>query len=108
MALMAGAVSCAWDLRAQESGEPRRGLAVARAHCAGCHAVERGQRSSPNPFAPPFDRVANIPGMTAIALNHLMTSSHETMPLIVLPPDEQWHLVAHILSLRGQSRRQRR
>ena len=50
--------------QAQESGEPRRGLAV--------------------------------------ALNHLMHSSHETMPLIILPPEDQWHLVAHILSLRGQ------
>jgi mono/diheme cytochrome c family protein len=105
MALAVGAVGCLSDLQAQESGEPKRGLAVARAQCASCHAVERGQRASPNPFAPPFEHVANIPGMTALALNHLMSSSHETMPLIVLPPDEQWHLVAHILSLRGRSGR---
>ena len=86
--------------QAQESGEPKRGLAVARANCAGCHAITRGERSSPNPLAPPFERVANIPGMTPLALNHLMHSSHETMPLIILPPEEQWNLVAHIMSLR--------
>jgi mono/diheme cytochrome c family protein len=108
MALTVGAAGCSWALQAQEAGEPRRGLAVARSHCASCHAVERGQRSSPNPFAPPFERVANIPGMTALALNHLMSSSHETMPLIILPPDEQWHLVAHILSLRNRSGRKNR
>jgi mono/diheme cytochrome c family protein len=88
--------------QAQESGEPGRGLAVARANCASCHAVGRGERSSPNPLAPPFQRVAGIPGMTALALNHLMHSAHETMPLIILPPEDQWHLVAHILSLRGR------
>lgn len=88
--------------QAQESGEPRRGLAVARENCAGCHAVARGERASPNPLAPPFERVANVSGMTALALNHLMHSSHESMPLIVLPPEDQWHLVAHILSLRGR------
>ena len=87
--------------QAQESGEPKRGLAVARANCASCHAVARGEQSSPNPLAPPFQRVANLPGVTALALNHLMHSSHKTMPLIILPPEEQWHLVAYILSLRN-------
>ena len=88
--------------QAQESGEPKRGLAVARANCAPCHAVARGEGTSPNPFAPPFEQIANMPGMTALALNHLMHSSHETMPLIILPPEEQWHLIAHILTLRRQ------
>jgi mono/diheme cytochrome c family protein len=88
--------------QSQESGEPKRGLAVARANCAGCHAIARGEQVSPNPLAPPFARVANTPGMTAMALNHLLHSSHETMPLIIVPPEDQWHLVAHILSLRSQ------
>lgn len=87
--------------QAQESGEPKRGLAVARANCAGCHAIARGEKVSPNPVAPSFDRVANTPGMTALAFNHLMHSAHKTMPLIVLAPEDQWHLVAYILSLRS-------
>ena len=40
--------------------------------------------------------------MTAMALNHLLHSSHKSMPLIIVPPEDQWHLVAHILSLRGR------
>lgn len=98
-------VVCASEPRAQESGEPKRGLAIARENCAGCHAVGPGERDSPNPFAPPFEHVANLPGMTAIALNHLLHSSHDTMPLLILPPDEQWHIVAHILSLRERQKR---
>ena len=85
--------------RAQESGDPARGLSVARELCGSCHAVRRGQEASPNPIAPPFVRVANIPGMTAMALNHLMHSSHKTMPNIIVAPEDQWHLVAYILSL---------
>jgi mono/diheme cytochrome c family protein len=104
MVLALCVVACAPGSRAQESGEPKRGLAVAREHCAGCHAVAPGERTSPNPFAPPFEDMANLSGMTAIALNHLLHSSHESMPLLVLAPDEQWHIVAHILSLRRQER----
>jgi mono/diheme cytochrome c family protein len=87
---------------AQEGGDPARGLTVARQLCASCHAVQRGQEISPNPVAPPFARVANIPGMTAMALNHLMHSSHKTMPNIIMAPEDQWHLVAYILSLQSR------
>lgn len=108
MVLALCVVAYASGAGAQESGEPKRGLAVARENCAGCHAVGRGEGASPNPFAPPFQRMADLPGMTAIALNHLLHSSHESMPLLVLPPDEQWHIVAYILSLRGQQGRPER
>lgn len=86
--------------QAQEDGEPQRGLNVARANCATCHAVGHGEQLSPNQLAPTFQRVANMPGMTPMAINHLMHSAHKTMPLIILPPEEQWHLVAYIMSLR--------
>ena len=88
--------------QAQESGEPQRGLKFSRANCASCHAVGRGERSSPNPLAPPFQRVAEVPGMTPIAVSHMMHSAHKTMPLIILPPDEEAHIAAYILSLRSR------
>jgi mono/diheme cytochrome c family protein len=94
--LLTGAV------HAQDAGEPRRGQDVARANCSTCHAISRNEQASPNPSAPPFQRVADTPGMTAIALNHLMHSAHKTMPLIILPPEEQSHLVAYVLSLRSR------
>jgi cytochrome c len=87
---------------AQEAGEPARGLRVALRLCAECHAVRRNEQQSPKLTAPPFTRIANMPGMTALALNHLLHSSHETMPNIMIPPEEQWHLVAYILSLRSR------
>lgn len=89
------------DAYAQDSGEPSRGRDVARANCSNCHAISRNEQASPNSSAPPFQRVADTPGMTAIALNHLMHSAHKTMPLIILPPGEQSHLIAYILSLRS-------
>ena len=85
---------------AQEAGEPAKGLAVARTLCAGCHAIQSSDWASPNLLAPPFDRIANVPGMTAMALNSFLQSSHETMPNIMVPPDEKWHLIAYILSLK--------
>jgi mono/diheme cytochrome c family protein len=102
--LLASAVLTGGLVRAsaQESGEPTRGLEVARQLCAACHAVVKGEPASPNILAPPFERVANVPGMTAMALNHLLHSSHETMPNVMVPPDDQWHLVAYILSLRAR------
>jgi len=86
--------------QAQEAGEPQRGLNVARANCATCHAIGRGEQLSPNQLAPTFQHIANLPSMTPMAVNHMMHSAHKTMPLIILPPEEQWHLVAYIVSLR--------
>lgn len=101
-ALIALVVAHIGSAGAQESGDPARGLTVARELCGSCHAVRRREEVSPNPIAPPFVRIANIPGMTAIALNHLMHSSHKTMPNIMVAPDDQWHLVAYILSLQSR------
>jgi hypothetical protein len=42
------------------------GLLLARQLCSECHAVERGPGGpSPNPASPPFETIANVPGMTA-------------------------------------------
>ncbi len=87
---------------AQEGGEPGKGVVVARQICSECHAIGRGQDVSPRLSAPPFERLANTPGVTAMAINHLLHSSHKEMPNIMLAPDDQWHVVAYILSLRRQ------
>jgi hypothetical protein len=39
---------------AQEAGDPRLGLDVARESCASCHAILRVEDRSPNPNAPTF------------------------------------------------------
>jgi len=66
--------------RAQSIGNPRQGLRLARLQCAECHLVEKGQGESPNPAAPTFEHIANISGMTGMALTAALRTSHGTMP----------------------------
>jgi mono/diheme cytochrome c family protein len=84
---------------AQEIGDPVKGLAVAQAQCAGCHALYKGAGVSPNFRAPTFETIAAVPGMTAIALNAALQTSHVTMPNIILARDDQRNVIAYILSL---------
>lgn len=53
----------------------KRGLALAEARCAGCHAVGANQ-SSPNPESPSFEDVANRPGLTAVSLGRYLRDAH--------------------------------
>jgi mono/diheme cytochrome c family protein len=85
---------------AQEVGQAGRGLALAQRLCAQCHVVQKQQTLSPNPKVPPFQSIAAIPGMTAIALSAALNTSHRTMPNIMLQADEQADVVAYILSLK--------
>jgi mono/diheme cytochrome c family protein len=85
---------------AQEIGQPSRGLASARHLCAECHAVEKEQARSPNDNAPPFQAIASVPGMTAIALSAALNTPHRAMPNIMLAADERADIVAYILSLK--------
>jgi cytochrome c len=86
-------------VRAQAIGDPRAGAAVARAQCAGCHAVERGNRKSVEPRAPAFQVIAEAPGTSPIALNVILNSAHHTMPNIVLRPADRRDVIAYIISL---------
>lgn len=52
-----------------------RGLAVAELRCAACHGVA-ANRASPNPEAPPFEDIANRPGVTAETLQAFLRDSH--------------------------------
>lgn len=52
-----------------------RGLAFAQAHCSGCHGVTLGA-VSPNPESPPFEAIANTPGLTRQTLGRFLRDSH--------------------------------
>ena len=86
--------------KAQEVGQPGRGLELANRLCTQCHAVQKSQARSPNERAPRFETIAAVPGMTAMALSAALNTSHRTMPNILLAPDEQAHIIAYILSLK--------
>src|SRR5262245_31449511 len=84
--------------RAQESANA--GLLLARQLCSECHAVERGPSQSPNPASPPFETVANVPGMTGMALSATLQSPHRSMPNVMLDSNQLGSIVAYMLSLR--------
>jgi len=78
------------------------GEAYAEEVCAACHAVQAGDLESPLFEAPPFQDVADTPGMTELALSVWLQSSHPTMPNIVLEQDDMRNVVAYIRSLKGK------
>jgi mono/diheme cytochrome c family protein len=92
---------------AQDIGDAEAGLSVASEVCAACHAILRGEGTlaepPPLPFeelrAYPFEDIANTPGVTATVLFVWMSTSHPTMPDIVLDVEEMRDVVAYILSL---------
>ncbi len=57
------------------SKRAKRGLAFAQNHCAACHGIT-ANATSPNPEAPPWDDIANQPGLTAITLRTFLRDSH--------------------------------
>ena len=89
---------------------------INRRRSAGCRSTKRsrarpeglcpvpwgGQRrdTAPNPNAPSFQKITDVPGMTAIALNVALQSPHKTMPNLMFEPDELRDLVAYILSIK--------
>jgi mono/diheme cytochrome c family protein len=96
---IASPLSCGCSV-AQEIGQPGRGLALAQRLCSECHAVEKQRAQSPNANAPRFTTIASTPGMTSIALSAALNTSHQSMPNILLQPDEQADIIAYILTLR--------
>ena len=80
----------------QEVGNAQRGLNLAQSTCAVCHGTRKGQTST-NRQAPPFDAIAQVKGMSAMALNVALLSSHRSMPNIVLDAKERADVVAYIL-----------
>ncbi len=84
-----------------QDGDLSRGRAAARELCASCHAVEPGGAVSPDAAAPPFALIANTPGMSAPALNSVLHSSHQSMPNIILEPEDRADVLAYILSLKN-------
>ncbi|HEX7532153.1 MAG TPA: c-type cytochrome [Methyloceanibacter sp.] len=85
---------------AAQEGDVTAGAAYAKQICASCHAVLPNEQISPLPQAPTFQTVANLPGMTEMALSVWLQSSHPTMPNIILKPDDLRNVVAYITSLK--------
>lgn len=85
---------------AQDTGDAQQGRVLARDVCAACHAVEAEPSASPARQAPSFVTLARTPGMTEMALNAALHTSHRTMPNLVLTVPEARNVIAYILSLK--------
>ncbi|MEQ1608155.1 MAG: hypothetical protein ABL956_04175 [Hyphomonadaceae bacterium] len=85
-----------------QTNPPRpSGLVYAEKACSACHAVAAGQTPSPNPKAPTFESIANMPGMTIMALNvWLHSSQHRDMPYVNVGEDHLEMLSEYLHSLR--------
>jgi mono/diheme cytochrome c family protein len=86
--------------QARELDLQHKGRILARQVCGACHAVQAQAFGSPNSRAPSFATIAATPGMTAMALNVFLNTSHRTMPNIIVTPDQTKEIVAYILSLK--------
>src|SRR5215467_12377678 len=95
---IAGTLFTEAPARAQETANA--GLILARQLCSECHAVERAPSRSPNPASPPFETIANVPGMTGMALSAALQSPHRSMPNVMLDNKQLGSIVAYVLSLR--------
>jgi mono/diheme cytochrome c family protein len=94
------AVVAAPQVRAQDVGDVQQGRALANQVCSECHAVGPADARSPNALAPRFEAVAATPGMTAMALNAFLHTSHRNMPNLLLTVDQSNGIIAYILSLK--------
>lgn len=57
------------------SRSAKQGLALAQQHCAACHGIAANQ-GSPNPESPPFEDIANRPGLNRITLGQYLRDAH--------------------------------
>ena len=84
---------------AQEIGNATRGWKVAVRTCAGCHGVRHAGKTD-NLRAPTLSAIANTKGMSAMALNVALLTSHRSMPNIMLDAQERADVIAFILTLK--------
>ena len=87
---------------AQKLGDTQTGAAYADQICSECHAVHSGARVSPNKRAPAFQTVAEMRGMSEMALRTWFRTPHPSMPNLVIKDKEADDVIAYILSLKRQ------
>jgi mono/diheme cytochrome c family protein len=82
------------------SPEAQRGLAIVRANCARCHAVEK-VGSSPLKAAPPFRTLHSRYPVESLeeSLAEGIVTGHPAMPEFQFDPDQVGDVIAYLKSL---------
>jgi mono/diheme cytochrome c family protein len=84
-----------------QGADPAPGAQFAKEHCSSCHAVGADPHvKSPNPEAPPFALVAQMPSTTELSLKVFLRSSHKNMPNLILSSEEIDSVTSYILGLK--------
>jgi len=103
LAIVAVLTLCAASkgVQGQALGDPVEGLAMAKEVCSKCHAVQKHEATrATNSASPTFVELANVPGMTSMALMVALNTPHAGMPMFVLTPEQKADIIAYILSLK--------
>lgn len=95
----ASSLLAAASASAQQSDSVGQGRQLAHAQCAQCHEFE-SQRYPTE--APPFEHIANVPGMTSAALTVALRTSHRSMPDFIIEDRDARNIIAYILSLKKE------
>jgi len=87
---------------AQQSGDPSRGLTLARQWCADCHVIRRGEGRSASDAAPTFPSIAAMRSTTRATLLVFLQTPHQQMPNFALSRADMSDLAEFIIGLRGR------
>lgn len=88
--------------QASSSGSPAMGRALVRAHCAGCHAVERTDESPLKAALPFRDMGAFYPASDLQeAFAEGIVTAHPAMPQFEFTPQQIADLIAYMDSISG-------
>jgi mono/diheme cytochrome c family protein len=98
--LTAGLAIGALGLATAAAADPAEGLRLARQWCTSCHIVAPGSGGSD--AAPPFQAVANNPGVTEGGLRAWLADPHPPMPRFDLTRAETDAIIAYIKSLKRE------
>ncbi len=90
----------ALGLATAAAADPAEGLRLARQWCTSCHIVAPGSGGSD--AAPPFQAVANNPGVTEGGLRAWLADPHPPMPRFDLTRAETDAIIAYIKSLKRE------
>ncbi len=86
----------------QTIADPAAGEKLAMEVCAQCHFVAENQPLIPRADAPPFDEVANDPGVTELSLRVFFQTPHRNMPNLQLSQKETDDVIGYLLSRKGR------
>ena len=99
--LAVATIMTALSMASPATADPLPGKHMALQWCSECHAVAENDTSA-NPKAPPFPKLAAQPSITEYSLRVLLRTPHETMPNLILKPDEADELISYIMSLKSR------